>query len=193
MIESSDVMSMMKLVYMIYLSIVISLFGIYVWSITMRGNIRPQIKVPFYGWLGLLVFTGIGIHVLSFHALPWVKWDLTRNGLKTEKEYTIVAANHAFQLPAERLTIDEGQMVRFNVESRDYTYGFGLFRSDGSMVFQMQVVPGSTNDIVWKFDKAGAYTIRSTEYSGPRGGRMVCRNAVIVASATAIAQAKADI
>ena len=52
---------------------------------------------------------------------------------------------------------------------RDLTYGFGLFRPDNSMVFQMQVVPGHRNDILWQFDRPGVYTIRSTEYSGPAG------------------------
>ena len=56
----------------------------------------------------------------------------------------------------------------FTVTSSDLTYGFGLFRPDNSMLFQMQVVPGHRNDILWQFDKPGVYTIRSTEYSGPR-------------------------
>ena len=34
----------------------------------------------------------------------------------------------------------------------DVTYGLGVFRKDNSMVFQMQVVPGHENDILWTFD-----------------------------------------
>ncbi len=73
--------------------------------------------------------------------------------------------------------------VMFNVTSEDLTYGFGLFRSDNSMVFQMQVVPGHKNDILWKFDKPGVYTIRSTEYSGPKGPFMIVKDAVEVVPA----------
>ena len=64
--------------------------------------------------------------------------------------------------------------------SADLTYGFGLFRADHSMLFQMQVVPGHTNDILWQFDKPGVYTIRSTEYSGPAGLDMTVKDAVVV-------------
>jgi cytochrome c oxidase subunit 2 len=66
------------------------------------------------------------------------------------------------------------------VTSRDLTYGFGLFRQDNSMLFQMQVVPGHRNDILWQFGKPGIYTIRSTEYSGPKGAAMVMKDAVEV-------------
>jgi len=48
------------------------------------------------------------------------------------------------------------------------------------MVMQMQVVPGHKNDILWKFNKPGVYTIRSTEYSGPKGIAMVEKDVVEV-------------
>ena len=46
------------------------------------------------------------------------------------------------------------------------------------MILQMQVVPGHRNDILWKFEEPGEYTIRSTEYSGPKGIAMIVKNAV---------------
>jgi cytochrome c oxidase subunit 2 len=48
------------------------------------------------------------------------------------------------------------------------------------MLFQMQVIPGHANEIVWLFDTPGVYTIRSTEYSGPKGLEMIEKNAVVV-------------
>jgi cytochrome c oxidase subunit 2 len=48
------------------------------------------------------------------------------------------------------------------------------------MLFQMQVVPGHRNDILWYFDKPETYTIRSTEYSGPRGVFMIEKDVVKV-------------
>ena len=80
-------------------------------------------------------------------------------------------AQHRFRLPAETDRVACNDKVLFRVTSGDLTYGFGLFRSDNSMVFQMQVLPGHDNDILWRFDRAGVYSIRSTEYSGPRGAR----------------------
>lgn len=180
MIESSDVLGLMKIVYVAYIAIVISLIGMYAFGITSQKQM-PKIKIPFYGWIGFLVFVGVGIHILTFSRIPWVKWDLNRDRLKVDQEFSIAIADYKFRLPGKMLVIKEGQMVRFNLDSHDYTYGFGVFREDGTMVFQMQVVPGSRNDIVWKFDKADTYSIRSTEYSGPKGGNLLIKDAVVVA------------
>lgn len=188
MIESTNIFSLMKVVYVVYIVIVFSLLGMYTLGLTARKKIRPKIKVSFYGWVGLLVFFGIGLHILTFHMVPWVKWDMTRDTIKTDREFNIAMADYEYQLPEKELIIQNGDTVRFNLESKDYTYGFGLFREDGTMVFQMQVVPGHRNDIVWKFDKPGNYTIRSTEYSGPRGANLFAKNAVIVSPEPAVAK-----
>jgi cytochrome c oxidase subunit 2 len=188
MIDSSNVLNLMKVVYVIYVAIVISMVGMYTIGLTRETKIIPKIKIPFYGWIGLLVFVGVGIHIMTYIMIPWVKWDLNRDKIKADKEFNISIADYKFTLPEKTLVIEEGQTVRFNLESKDYTYGFGLFRENGSIVFQMQVVPGSTNNLVWKFDKPGKYSIRSTEYSGPKGGNILIKNAVAVASGPALAQ-----
>lgn len=188
MIESSDIFSLMKVVYVIYVVIVLSFIGMYSYRLTRDGRIPTKMNGVFYAWVGILIFTGVGIHILTFNKIPWVKWDLSRNSMKVDKEFNVAIADYQFQLPAKHLLIEEGQTVRFNLESKDYTYGFGLFREDGSMLFQMQVVPGSKNDIVWKFNKSSNYAIRSTEYSGPKGGNLFVKNAVVVASGPALAK-----
>jgi len=48
------------------------------------------------------------------------------------------------------------------------------------MLFQLQVLPGHVNDILWQFDRPGRYSIRSTEYSGWKGINMIVRDAVEV-------------
>jgi cytochrome c oxidase subunit 2 len=83
------------------------------------------------------------------------------------------------------MVINVNDMVLFDVKSEDLTYGFGLFRQDNSMLFQMQVVPGHRNDVIWHFDRPGVFTIRSTEYSGPKGVFMIVKDAVEVLPETA--------
>jgi cytochrome c oxidase subunit 2 len=41
-------------------------------------------------------------------------------------------------------------------------------------------VPGHNNDILWQFNKPGVYSIRSTEYSGPKGAQIIIDHAVEV-------------
>jgi cytochrome c oxidase subunit 2 len=78
------------------------------------------------------------------------------------------------------MRVNCGEYVVFNATSNDLTYGFGIFRADHTMVAQMQVVPQSRNDLMWQFGKNGTYYVRSTEYSGPKGARMIAEDAIIV-------------
>ncbi len=188
MIESSDVFSLLKIVYVIYVAIVFSLVGVYTLGLTAKKKISPGFTVPFYGWIALLVFVGVGLHLYTYHKIPWVKWDMSRNSMKVDKEFDIAIADYEFKLPEKEIAIHKGDTVRFNLESKDYTYGFGLFREDGTMVFQMQVVPGQRNDLVWKFDKPGNFSVRSTEYSGPKGADLIARNIVTVLPEPDVAQ-----
>ena len=117
--------------------------------------------------------------------IPWVELDLNRSTIQANKTFEIAIEKHEFKMPAEKLMIDCNDKVLFDVTSADLTYGFGLFRQDHSMVFQMQVVPGHRNDILWKFEDNGTYTIRSTEYSGPKGVFMIVEDAVEVSGCAA--------
>ena len=178
--DSADIFALMKVVYLSYTLIAISFIGYFSVRVTRAGPTNPGAKKAFYTWVTCLVCLGVGIHVLTFNKVPWVKWDLTRDKQQIDQEFEIAMAEHEFLLPSPKLDIGIGNMVRFNVTSADLTYGFGVFREDGSMMFQMQVVPGHDNDLVWLFDKPGTYTIRSTEYSGPRGEGLVMEDVVIV-------------
>jgi heme/copper-type cytochrome/quinol oxidase subunit 2 len=95
------------------------------------------------------------------------------------KTITIQVENHYFIMPEEPITVPVGKLIEFVVISHDVTYGFGVFRKDGTMVFQMQVVPEPhTNTLLWVFDQPGFYDVRSTEYSGPQNPLMFVPNAI---------------
>jgi cytochrome c oxidase subunit 2 len=94
---------------------------------------------------------------------------------------TIQAENYHFIMPQQPITVPVGRVVEFVVVSHDVTYGFGVFRKDGTMVFQMQVVPEPyKNTLTWIFDQPGFYDVRSTEYSGPQNPLMYVPNAIQV-------------
>ena len=103
-----------------------------------------------------------------------------RHNAPPDQIFNITMENHQFQLPEDKLEMKVGKIVVFDVTSKDLTYGFGIFRQNNSMVCQMQVVPGHKNDLMWKFEEPGVYTIRSTEYSGPKGHQMILNDVIIV-------------
>jgi cytochrome c oxidase subunit 2 len=130
-------------------------------------------------WLYVLIVVFVIVNVVTLSSLiPWQSWQIWQDPEPAQvvniayEDYTI-----SMDTPVE---IKLGEFVELSATSADVTYGFGVFREDNSMVFQMQVLPGKVNHITWKFDETGTFDVRSTEYSGPRHSEMVVRDAIVV-------------
>ena len=181
MADSIDVLATLKLVYGIYAFIAISLIAWFGYRITKpkedSSGPRPAL---FWTYVAVLVFIGTGLHVLTYNTVPWVPIDLNRADITVDATFDITYEDHQMSFSSFPMQVNCGEHVVFNATSSDLTYGFGIFRTDHTMVAQMQVVPQSRNDLMWKFDKNGTYYVRSTEYSGPKGARMVAQDAIIV-------------
>lgn len=180
MVDSTTVLWGQTLAYTFYVLAIMAVMGWFALRVTQDGKASSVKPALFYAFVTLLVVLGVSLHFITYYTIPWKPLDMHRADVKPDKVFEISAARHAFTLPAPRLEVACREKVLFNVTSHDLTYGFGLFRQDHSMVFQMQVVPGHRNDILWEFDRPGTYTIRSTEYSGPAGVDMIQKDAVVV-------------
>jgi cytochrome c oxidase subunit II len=62
--------------------------------------------------------------------------------------------------------IPVGNTVRFIVRSVDVTHGFGVYDSGGQILFQVQVMPGFNNSVLYQFTTPGIYYIRCLEFCG---------------------------
>lgn len=180
MVDSKIVLYGQTVAYTLYCVTMILVMGWFAVKITQTGKGTPVKPGIFYSFVTFLAVLGVSLHIITYNTIPWSKVDLNRGDYQPDKSFVITVANHAFQLPAPKLMVSKGDLVLFDVKSEDLTYGFGLFRPDNSMVFQMQVVPGHRNYILWRFDRLGVYSIRSTEYSGPKGVDMIVKDAVEV-------------
>jgi len=180
MVDSTDVLHGMVWVYTAYALAIISLMAWFGYRITHKGKGKGTKPAFFYTWVGFLVVTGVTLHIFTYNTIPWAPMDLNRSEIKPDMVFNIEVADHSFIFPEEEMVVKTGDKVLFSVTSHDLTYGFGVFRPDHSMVFQMQVVPGHPNDILWQFANPGSYTIRSTEYSGPKGAFMIVKDAIKV-------------
>jgi cytochrome c oxidase subunit II len=180
MVDSQIVLHGQTIAYTCYAIVIILLVGWFGLKVQRAGKGSKVSSALFFSFAAMLIVLGVSLHIITYNTIPWASMDINRADIKADKVFDIIIANHQFNLPAEKLVINQGDKALFNVSSQDLTYGFGLFRQDNSMVFQMQVVPGHNNDILWKFDYPGIYTIRSTEYSGPKGAQMILKDAVEV-------------
>jgi cytochrome c oxidase subunit II len=178
MVDSKMVLTGQTLAYTFYCIAIILLIIWFSFKITRNGKSLPVKPVLFYSFVAMLTILGVSLHIVTFNTIPWSEMDLNRSDYKPDKTFVITVKDHEFILPSETMVVNVNDNVLFDVRSEDLTYGFGLFRSDNSMLFQMQVVPGHRNDLLWHFDREGIYTIRSTEYSGPKGVFMIKKDAV---------------
>jgi len=131
-------------------------------------------------WLGVLAVVFLLVNVITLSPLvPWQEWMLWSRPTPAQT-VSVEFGDYETGLPPEGVEVQVGEFVEFVATSSDVTYGFGVFRQDGTMVFQMQVVPGHENRMVWRFDETGIYDVRSTEYSGPRHSDMLVVDAIRV-------------
>ena len=181
MVDSIDVLATLKLVYGIYAFIAISIIAWFGYRITKPKDDNSGPK-PAYFWtyVVILAFIGTGLHFLTYNVVPWVPIDLNRADIDIDQVFDITYEDHQMSFSSNPMQVGCGEHVVFNAVSNDLTYGFGIFRADHTLVAQMQVVPQSRNDLMWRFDENGTYYVRSTEYSGPKGAQMVARDAIVV-------------
>lgn len=164
-----------------------------IWFIfKVKRKTNPEKSKPTSGvnkreikFFALLVIVVIIAHVVTLSNLvPWQKWRIWSKPTVV-KRYDIEVSDYKFNFPEQPMTINAGQFAEFALTSKDVTYGFGVFRKDGTMVFQLQVLPGYTNRYVWNFSEPGYYDVRSTEYSGSEHSTMLVKNAIHVQRAEA--------
>ena len=171
--NSIELLTFHNTAYTIYAMLIISIIAWFGYNLT-RKEAKSVVRIPFYGYIAFLVAGGVGHHIFTYNAIPWVSQDIMRHTVKPDVSYNFEIKNHKWIGLPEKITIQCGQTVEFNVKSHDLVYGFGLFRQDGTLVMQMQVNPGTDvngilepNDILWTFRHNGVFDLTSTEYSGP--------------------------
>ncbi|TAL60303.1 MAG: cytochrome C oxidase subunit II [Bacteroidetes bacterium] len=186
MAESTEVIYGQTLAYTLYCIVIILVMAWFAYMVIKDGKGTFVKPVIFYTFVGFLTVLGVSLHVITYNTIPWAEMDLNRVNYTPEKIFVITVQDHKFTLPSDKMIVNLNDKVLFDVKSNDLTYGFGLFRSDNTMMFQMQVVPGHRNDILWHFTKPGIYTIRSTEYSGFKGVFMIEKDVVEVVDPSSI-------
>jgi len=166
--DSLELLAFHNVAYSIYAFLIISIIAWFGYNLTKKDKAESFVRIPFYAYVAFLVLGGVGHHIFTYNAIPWVSEDITRHEITPDQTFDFEITDHKWKLPQEKILIECGQKVLFNVKSNDLTYGFGLFRQDGTLVTQMQVNPGSRNDILWTFNRNGEFDLTSTEYSGPK-------------------------
>ena len=165
--NSVELLAFHNVAYSIYAAMIISIIAWFGYNLTRANKAKSAVRIPFYGYIAFLVAGGVGHHIFTYNTIPWVSEDITRHEITPDATYKFTIEKHKWTLPQKKITVQCEQKILFDVVSKDLVYGFGLFRQDGTLVMQMQVNPGSRNDLLWTFMHNGVFDLTSTEYSGP--------------------------
>ena len=164
---SVELLQFHAVAYTIYALFIISLIAWFAYNLTRKEKAKSIVRIPFYGYMAFLVAGGVGHHIFTYNAIPWVEEDIIRHSIKPDQVVKFKVNNHKWQDISFPIKIKAHTKVMFDIQSDDLIYGFGIFRKDGTLVTQMQVNPKSKNDLLWTFNECGTFDITSTEYAGP--------------------------
>jgi len=88
---------------------------------------------------------------------PWV------SAAPNARHISVVAQQYAFTVAQ---TVPLNVPIVFDVTSNDVNHGFGIYAPDGSLISQVQAMPGYVNHLPLTFRRPGRYVIRCLEFCG---------------------------
>jgi cytochrome c oxidase subunit II len=139
-----------------------------VWSSTLGG--RRQIDAGKLAerekaWFAIVVVVLVALLFGTIFFTPY-----GRSAGAGGQTLDVRAQQFTFSIPRTHLRV--GVPVRFRLTSADVNHGFGVYNAREELLFQVQVMPGKTQDYVYTFGKPGVYHVLCLEYCGVGHDRM---------------------
>ena len=116
-------------------------------------------------WLVIVV---IGLIALLLGTIFYVPYGESAGSRKQ----VVLVTGVQFAWAVSPQVVRAGVPVEFLIGSRDVNHGFGLYDPSGTLITQVQVVPGATQKLVWTFDEPGRYRILCLEFCGAKHHEM---------------------
>jgi len=125
----------------------------------LPGKVAGNVEGYRSGLFWALVVLGVAVAFATLR--PW-PYDATAAG----NAVTVTATGSQWSWEIAPHEVPIGRPVVFNVTSGDVNHGFGVYDSDGAMLFQTQAMPGYVNQVRYTFTKPGKYRVLCMEYCG---------------------------
>lgn len=109
----------------------------------------------------ILVMLAAGILITIASLRPWPQAVAL-----TADTPTINVTGGQWYWEIDRTELPLSVPVVFNAHTADVTHGFGVTDDTGTLLFQVQAMPGYVNQVQYVFDEPGTYTVICLEYCG---------------------------
>jgi cytochrome c oxidase subunit 2 len=142
-----------------------------IWRSTFSPDDDIDTKALSHRETAWLVVVVVGLISLLIGTIFYVPYGKTAGPHRQVVRVTGVQFAWAIDPPI----VDAGTPVEFVIGSRDVNHGLGLYDPSGTLLTQVQVVPGETQKLVWTFEQPGDYKILCLEFCGAKHHEMVAR------------------
>ena len=128
-------------------------------------------KKYFWGLIAVLA-------ILLFTSFGFLPYQLSSSDQPSEK-VSVLAYQWGWKMSTDTFTEDLSDFkgkseidlpinkdIEFIVAAKDVTHGFGIYNSKGTLLTEVQAMPGYENKLHYTFDKKGDYKILCMEYCG---------------------------
>jgi cytochrome c oxidase subunit II len=113
-----------------------------------------------YWGIAVIAFLVVALGGTIF-SIPY--WSDTSTA-RTPQRIEVTGRQFAWTISPPR--VRAGLKTRIEVRSADVNHAFGLYDPSETLVKQVNVLPGLTQDVVFTFNKPGTWTVRCLEFCG---------------------------
>lgn len=110
-------------------------------------------------WMGAVLAALAALLFSTIFLIPYGKTAGPRR-----QEVRVEAFQFGWSIRPQAVRV--GRPVELRLRSRDVNHGFGLYRPDGVLLKQAQVMPGREQRLVYTFPRPGTYRVLCLEYCG---------------------------
>lgn len=120
-----------------------------------KGNVERRRS----GLILAMLAAGVVISIVSLR--PWPQAIAM-----TADNPTVNVTGGQWYWEIDNTQLPPGVPVVFNAHTVDVTHGFGVMNGAGTLLFQVQAMPGYVNQVQYVFDAPGDYSVVCLEYCG---------------------------
>lgn len=160
---------MQNLAWTSSLIIMAAIAAVFLWitaGASRKGGDPGAMAGSAFRWRDRLFWAVIAGGTVLMLGTLW-EWPIAGHATAAPKADVVIRATaHQFRWELDGDTVKVGELVEFQLTSRDVNHGFAIYRDKNHMVAQTQAMPGYVNKLRVRFTEPGDYEVLCLEYCG---------------------------
>jgi len=160
---------MQNLALTLSLVVMAAIGAVFLWVVagaSRAGGDAGASATSAFRWRDRLFWIVIATGVVVTLATLW-QWPIAGHAAGAATPDVVIRASASqWRWELDRDMVAPGQLVQFEVTSRDVNHGFAIYKDKNHLVAQAQTMPGYVNKLQLRFAEPGDYEVLCLEYCG---------------------------